>query len=255
MERPQNNANYRAIGLQSTGFSLLKATCSGNFLIQNHKNASFTTLLRECGIFFGEEQGPVRVVVNTSPLFLVPKELFTPPASQFLKIQTDISENEAVMEDEIGDYKALYTFNSGKIAQLQQAGLTPCFQHTSTILARYLQLNDGGSPHRMLLFFHGNAAECVLFCYNQLSYVGVINFATSDEVVYSIANILRQHEVEANECLLLFSGEMPESTKTFDSVNQYFPLMDWAGDLLPASIQSSADKSVDAHTILNLLPF
>ena len=254
MEKPKNNADFKAVGLHATGFSLLKAQSDGNFLLENHKNASFTTLLRECGIFFGEGPQSVRMVVTPAPPILIPNEIFAPPASQFFKIQSDLSDNDTIFEDEVGDYTALYTFNSGKIEQLRQAGITPFFQHSATVLARYLTLNSSNA-NRMTLFFHGNTAECVLFCYNRLSYVGAFEFSTNDEVVYHVANILRQHEVEADDCLLLFSGELPEPKKTFDFVNQYFPDMDWAGDRLPVTVTNTAGKSVAAHTVLNLLPF
>ena len=241
--------------MHANGFSLLKALPDGNFLLENHKNASFTALLRECGIFFGCGQQSVRVVAHPTTPILVPNEIFAPPASQFLKVYLELSENDVVMEDNVDDYTALYPFPAGKIEQFKQAGITPFFQHTATVLARYLQLNDGGTPHRMTLFFHGNSAECVLFCYNRLTYVGTVTFATPDEIVYSIANILRQHEVEADDFLLLFSGELPEPKKTFDFVNQYFPDMEWAGDRLPVTVHTTAEKIVEPHTILNLLPF
>ena len=255
MEKPKNNANYKAVGLHPNGFSLLKALPDGNFLLENHKNASFTALLRECGIFFGGGQQSVRVVVHPNAPILVPNEIFAPPASQFFKVHSELSDSDVVIEDDVDAYTALYPFPAGKIEQLRQAGLTPLFQHTATVLTRYLQLNDGGAPHRMLLFFHGNSAECVLFCYNRLTYVGTLTFATPDEIVYSIANILRQHEVEADDFLLLFSGELPEPKKSFDFVNQYFPDMDWAGDRLPVTVTTAAGKNVEAHTVLNLLPF
>ena len=255
MEKPKNNASYKAVGLHATGFSLLKALPDGNFFFENHKNASFTTLLRECGIFFGEASQAVRVVVTPTAPILVPNEIFAPPASQFFKIQSDLSDNDTVLEDETGDYTALYAFNTGKIEQLRQAGITPFFQHTATVLARYLALNSGDRPHRMGIFFHGNTAECVLFCYNRLAFVNSFPFATNDEIVYHVANILRQHEVEADDCLLLFCGELPEPKKTFDFVNQYFPDMDWAGDCLPVTVTTAAGKNVATHTVLNLLPF
>jgi len=254
MERPKNNVHYKAIGLHANGFALLKAQPDGNFLLENHKNASFTTLLRECGIFFGEGQQAVRVVACPTPPILIPNEIFTPPASQFFKIQSDLSDNDTILEDEVGDYTALYTFNTGKIEQLRQAGITPFFQHTDTVLARYLTLNSSNT-NRMTLFFHGNTAECVLFCFNRLSYVGAFEFSTNDEVVYHVANILHQHEVEADDCLLLFCGDFPESKKVFDFVNQYFPNMDWAGDRLAVTVTTAAGKCVAAHTVLNLLPF
>ena len=255
MEKSKNNADYKVVGLHATGFSLLKAQPDGNFLFENRKNASFTTLLRECGIFFGEGPQIVRMVVTSAAPILVPNEIFAQPSSQFIKIQTDLSDSDTVLQDEVGDYTALYTFNTGKIEQMRQMGITPFFQHTSTVLARYLALNSGYRPHRMALFCHGNTAECVLFCFNRLTFVTAFSFATNDEVVYQVANILRQHEVEADDCLLLFSGELPEPKKTFDFVNQYFPDMDWAGDRLPVTVTTAAGKSVAAHTVLNLLPF
>ena len=255
MEKPRNNVHYKAIGLHTNGFALIKALPDGNFLLENHKNASFTTLLRECGIFFGDGAHSVRVVTTPAPPILIPNEIFAPPASQFFKIQTDLSDSDIVLQDETDDYTALYTFNTGKIEQLRQTGVTPFFQHTDTVLARYLALNSGERPHRMALFFHGNTAECVLFCYNRLAFVNSFTFATNDEVVYQVANILRQHEVEADDCLLLFGGVLPEPKKTFDFVNQYFPDMDWAGDRLPVTVTTAAGKSVAAHAVLNLLPF
>lgn len=255
MEKLKNNANYKAVGLHTNGFSMLKALPDGNFLLENHKNASFTALLRECGIFFGDGPQSVRVVVHPNAPILVPNEIFAPPASQFFKIHSELSDSDMVMEDDMDAYTALYPFPAGKIEQLKQAGLTPFFQHTATVLTRYLQLNDGGAPHRMLLFFHGNTAECILFCYNRLAYIGVVSFTTNDEVVYQVANILRQHEVEADDCLLLFSGELPEPKKSFDFVNQYFPDMEWAGDRLPVTVRKADGKEVMLHTVLNLLPF
>ena len=255
MEKPKNNVHYKAVGLHTNGFALLKALPDGNFLLENHKNASFTTLLRECGIFFGDGAHSVRVVTNPATPILIPNEIFAPPASQFFKVHSELSDSDVVMEDELDCYTALYPFPAGKVEQLKQAGLTPFFQHTATVLARYLTLNSGDRPHRMGLFFHGNTAECVLFCYNRLTFVNAFTFVTNDEVVYQVANILRQHEVEADDCLLLFSGELPEPKKTFDFVNQYFPDMDWAGDRLPVTVTTAAGKSVATHTVLNLLPF
>lgn len=255
MEKPRNSASYKAVGLHTNGFSLLKAQSDGSFLLSNHKNASFTALLRECGIFFGEGAHDVRVVVNPMPPVLVPNELFEEPASQFLKIHTELSDNDAVMRDEWNEYSVLYPVPAGKMEQLRQAGITPVFQHSSTVLARYLQLNSSDAPHRMLLFFHGPMVESILFCYNRLVLVSGFRFTTGDEVVYHIANVLRQHEIEADECHLLFGGELPEAKKSFELVNQYFPDMDWAGDRLPAAIRTAEGKDVAAHTVLNLLPF
>lgn len=255
MGKPQNNANYRAVALHTNGFSLLKAQPDGNFLFQNHKNASFTALLRECGIFFGDGAHNVRVVTHPMAPVLVPTELFEEPAAQFLKIQTELSDNEVVVNDEWEGYAAVYPVHAGKAEQLRQAGITPFYQHSSTVLARYLQLNGSDTPHRLLLFFHGNSAESILFCYNRLAFVGSFRFSVGDEVVYHIANLLRQHEIEADDCHLLFGGEFPDAKKTFDLVNQYFPDMDWAGDRLPVSIRTADGKEVVAHTVLNLLPF
>lgn len=255
MEKNKNNSSYKAICLRTSGFSLLKAMPDGTFLYSNHKNASFTALIRECGIFFDREPMDVRVVVNSIPPILVPDELFEEPASQFLKIHTELSDTEMAAKDEWPDYIAVYPVHAGKAEQLRQAGLTISFQHSSTVLARYLQLNGSDAPHRLLLFFHGNTAESILFCYNRLALVTGFKFTTGDEVVYHIANVLRQHEIEADECHLLFGGELPEAKKTFDLVNQYFPDMDWAGDLLAAVVRTPEGKEVSPHSVLNLLPF
>lgn len=255
MERPKNNSSYKVVCLRTSGFSLLKALPDGTFLYSNHKNASFTTLLRECGIFFDVEPMDVRVVVNTTPPVLVPNELFEEPASQFLKIHMELSDAEMVIKDEWPDYTAVYPVHAGKADQLRQAGITPFFQHSSTVLSRYLQLNGNDTPHRLLLFFHGNRAESILFCYNRLVLVSDFNFSIGEEVVYHVANLLHQHEIEADECHLLFGGELPEGKKTFEFVNQYFPDMDWAGDRLPVIARTPEGKDVPLHTILNLLPF
>lgn len=255
MEKPRNNSRYKAVGLHANGFSLLKAQPDGSFLLSNHKNASFTTLLRECGIFFGEGPHDVRVVVNPMAPVLVPDEIFEEPAAQFLKIQAELSDNDIVMKDEWDGYEALYPVHAGRTDQLRQAGITPFYQHSTTVLGRYLQLNGSDTPHRMLLFFHGTTAESILFCYNRLVLVSGFRFTTSDEVVYHVANILKQHEIEPDECHLLFGGELPEAKKTFDFVNQYFPDMDWAGDRLPVTVRTAEGKEVAAHTVLNLLPF
>lgn len=255
MERARNNSSYKAICLRTSGFSLLKALPDGTFLYSNHKNASFTALVRECGIFFDREPMDARVVVDTIPPVLVPNELFEEPASQFLKIHTELSDAEMVMKDEWADYTAIYPVHAGKADQLRQAGFTPSFQHSSTVLARYLQLNGNDTPHRLLLFFHGSTAEFVLFCFNRLTMVSSFSFSMGEEVVYHVANILQQHEIGADECHLLFGGELPEAKKTFDLVNQYFPDMDWAGDLLPAVVRTPDGKDVPPHAVLNLLPF
>ena len=255
MEKPRNNSHYKAVGLHANGFSLLKAQPDGSFLLSNHKNASFTTLLRECGIFFGEGPQDVRVVVNPMAPVLIPNELFEEPASQFLKIHSELSDNDVVEMDEWNDYTVLYPVHAGRTDQFRQAGITPFYQHSSTVLARYLQLNGIDAPHRMLLFFHGTTAETILFCYNRLALVSGFRFTTADEVVYQVANILKQHEIEADECCLLFGGELPEAKKTFDFVNQYFPDMDWAGERLPVTVRTAEGKEVAAHTVLNLLPF
>ena len=159
------------------------------------------------------------------------------------------------MRDEWPDYTAIYPVHAGKADQLRQAGMTPLFQHSSTVLASYLRINGNDAPHRMLLFFHGGTAEYILFCFNRLTMVSSFQFATGDEVVYHIANVLRQHEIEADECHLLFGGELPEAKKTFELVNQYFPDMDWAGDRLPVVVRTPEGKEVPLHTVLNLLPF
>ncbi len=249
------NSRYKAVYLQPSGFSFIKALPIGNFIFENHKNASFTTLPRECGIFFGEEFSDITVIVNYGTPTLVPKELFSQPAVQFLRPQVKVNDSDEVVTEEWGDYIAVYSVPAHRATVIRQLNVPFRFRHVALSLVRYLSLNYTDSSCRMALFFQGNTAQCALMEGSKLLFLNSLSFSNAEELVYHLAHLLQMQEVAPNECRILFSGNLPDSKKTFDFVSQYFPDLDWAGNYLNITIQTPADKSVTAAEVLHLLPF
>ena len=89
---------------------------------------------RECGSFFTPPAEQTLVSLNFTPPFLVPKALKQAPASQYLKMQQEVSDSDEVFEDDLGDYVAIYALPLSKTLPLRTTLQNPKFHHTYPLL-------------------------------------------------------------------------------------------------------------------------
>lgn len=223
--------NFQTIHLSHAGFSLFKVNSVHNIVFNTHKSASFTSLQRECGIFFGADlNGEMHVIVHPTPPVLVPRDLYQSPANQYLTHLLELSDNDAILEDLIADYVVLYPFPQSKIIQLQNLGITPTFHHISKLLYDYLMLALPTVNDKMLLFLSGNIADFVLVKDNQLQLVNSFKFSATTDLLYFILNILKQFEMSLTDTQVLLSGVLPDAKKSFPMLETYIPQLRYAGE-------------------------
>lgn len=223
--------NFRTIHLSHAGFSLFKVNSVKNIVFNTHKGASFTSMQRECGIFFGGElNGSIPIIVHPTPPVLVPRDLYQSPANQYLVNQLDISDNDAILEDAIDDYVALYPFPQSKIIQLQNLGITPKFHHISKLLYTYLMRALPSVNNKMLLFLSADVADFVLVKDGRLQLVNSFKISATADLLYFILNIMQQFEMPLAETQVLLSGVLPDAKKSFPMLETYIPQLRLAGE-------------------------
>ena len=226
MELKLNNFPPYAIHLCSTGFTLIKKSrSSDNHICETYKSASLSALDRECGVFFGEaiDNEEIHILSNAMAPVLVPKEIFQKPASQYLALQHDLADNETIFEDTIADYIAIYPFSISKLTQIQRTIQHPVFHHTTAFLYKELTAFKSECQHKLLLLLDNDTADFVFLHENQLRLINRFKFTTQDDILYYVLNILLQHQINTEDCAVLFAGEIEDKEKSLRFFKRYLP--------------------------------
>lgn len=237
--------NFKSIHLFHNGFSLAKVDSSNNIVFNTYKSASFAVLQRECGSFFGDGlNGEMPVILHPVPPVLVPRELYQSPATQYLVPIMELSENEAVLEDVIDDYLALYPFSQTIIMQLHTLGIQKRFHHLSKLMYLYLKRNFPTDSSQLLLYLSAGQADFVMLKENHLQIINSFNYTTVQDLLFFILNLLKQFELPLETTPVLLSGVLADSKKSFALLSQYIPLVNWVGEDKNISITNSAGTRV-----------
>ena len=226
---PRINPVHHAIHYSPAGFSLLKSQPSGPFIVETYKSTTLSTLQRECGSFFDTPAEQTLVSLNFTAPFLVPKALFQPPASQYLKMQQEVSDSDEVFEDDLGDYVAIYALPLSKTLPLRTTLRNPKFNHTATLLYRYLAQYESEFPNKMLLHFSGNRMGFILMKNNRLFIINELKFTTKEDAFYYVLHILQQQSARRDETDLLVTGDTPELKGIVQLLNRQMACVRSAG--------------------------
>lgn len=214
------------IYLYSGGFTLLKRQSSGSVLCENHKNASFPTLERECGIFFDtlSPDDEICVYLGAATPVLVPQAIYQKPGSQYVRLQYDLSENETVLEDLFDEYCLLFPYPVNRLSQLQKAVSHPIsIHHITTAMANFLAYDVASEADRMFLHFDANQVQYVLFKDQQLQIISHFSFLTQEDILYHILNIYHQFGVNRNVCETLYVGRIADEKRIEKFLKGYLP--------------------------------
>ena len=184
---------------------------------------------RECGSFFDTPAEQTLVSLNFTAPFLVPKALFQPPASQYLKMQQEVSDSDEVFEDDLGDYVAIYALPLSKTLPLRTTLRNPKFNHTATLLYRYLAQYESEFPNKMLLHFSGNRMGFILMKNNRLFIINELKFTTKEDAFYYVLHILQQQSARRDETDLLVTGDTPELKGIVQLLNRQMACVRSAG--------------------------
>lgn len=226
---PRINPVHHAIHYSPAGFSLLKSQPSGPFIVETYKSTTLSTLQRECGSFFDTPAEQTLVSLNFTVPFLVPKALFQPPASQYLKMQQEVSDSDEVFEDDLGDYVAIYALPLSKTLPLRTTLRNPKFNHTATLLYRYLAQCESEFSNKMLLHFCGDRMGFILMKNNQLFIINELKFTTKEDAFYYVLHILQQQSARRDETDLLVTGDTPELKGIVQLLNRQMACVRSAG--------------------------
>ena len=251
MVKLKNNPS-EAIYLTAHGFSLIKFD-QGSYFYENHKNASFTSLLRECGIFFtpNPPQHCLIIFANDTPV-LVPKDIFQKPEKQFL-IEKNISDTDQIMMDDLDDYISLYIIPKNRTEQWDKIGIKPIFKHVTTCLYHYLRDNYTQIDHKILLYFSNNWAYMIFFKDAQLQIISQIECSSPENVLYYLLNIMHQHELEPMDCQVFLSGEPQMIDKIYPTCRPYLPHLDEPILVPEVNVFNKREKKINACHVLPLL--
>ena len=184
---------------------------------------------RECGSFFDTPAEQTLVSLNFTAPFLVPKALFQPPASQYLKMQQEVSDSDEVFEDDLGDYVAIYALPLSKTLPLRTTLRNPKFHHTSTLLYRYLAQYESELPNKMLLHFSGNRMGFILIKNGKLFIINELTFTTKEDALYYVLHILQQQEARRDETEVLITGDTPDLKEIVQLLGRCLPHVQGAG--------------------------
>ena len=226
---PRINPVHHAIHYSPAGFSLLKSQPSGPFIVETYKSTTLSTLQRECGSFFDTPAEQTLVSLNFTAPFLVPKALFQPPASQYLKMQQEVSDSDEVFEDDLGDYVAIYALPLSKTLPLRTTLRNPKFNHVATLLYRYLAQCESEFPNKMLLHFCGDRMGFILMKNNRLFIINELKFTTKEDAFYYVLHILQQQSARRDETDLLVTGDTPELKGIVQLLNRQMACVRSAG--------------------------
>jgi hypothetical protein len=226
---PRVNPIHHAIHYSPAGFSLLKSQPSGPFIVETYKSTTLSTLQRECGSFFDTPAEQTLVSLNFTAPFLVPKALYQAPASQYLKMQQEVSDSAEVFEDDLGEYVAIYALPLSKTLPLRTTLRNPKFHHTATLLYRYLAQYESELPNKMLLHFSGNRMGFILIKNGKLFIINELTFTTKEDALYYVLHILQQQEARRDETEVLITGDTPDLKEIVQLLGRCLPHVQGAG--------------------------
>lgn len=250
---PQQNKSYAAVQYGGAGFLLLKSTPEGKFICESYKNASLPTLQRECGVFFDNGTETTLVAVDSGAPLLIPKAAYQPPAAPYLRMQVELTDNDEIFEDELGEYVALYTLPLNKTLALRTNIPSPRFQHILTLLYRYLDHYNSALPNKFLLHFNNNRMSFILIKNGKLFLINEMEYATPEDALYFTLNILQHQAAQRAETDVLLCGMPADGKKLFKLFSQYLPHVQMAGSDLTASVVNLKGQSVNLATCLQLI--
>ena len=206
---PPNNIPLYAAHLSPEGFSLLKSQPSGSYIVETYKSTTLPTVQRECGAFFDAPAEHTLVSLNFTPPFLVPKALYQTPASQYLKMQQEVSDSDEVFEDDLGEYVAIYALPLSKTLPLRTTLQNPEFRHTYTLLYHYLAQSPSEFPNQLLLHFCGNRMGFILIKNGKLFIISELTYTTKEDAFYYVLHILQQQSARRDETEVVITGDAP----------------------------------------------
>ena len=246
-----NPSSHHAIHYSPAGFSLLKSQPSGSFLVGTYKNATLPTLQKECGSFFDNPAEETLVSLNFTAPFLVPKALFQPPASQYLKMQQEVSDSDEVFEDDLDEYVAIYALPLSKTLPLRTTLRNPKFYNTYTLLYNYLSRSESSLSNKLLLHFCGNRMGYILMKKNKLFIINELKFTTKEDAFYYVLHILQQQKARHDETDVLLSGDTAELKNIFQLLKRHLPNVCMAGK--EAKVVNLKGQKEPTHALIQLL--
>ena len=183
----------------------------------------------ECGSFFDTPAEQTLVSLNFTAPFLVPKALYQAPASQYLKMQQEVSDSDEVFEDDLGDYIAIYALPLSKTLPLRTTLRNPKFHHTATLLYRYLAQYESEFSNKMLLHFSGNRMGFILIKNGKLFIINELTFTMKEDALYYVLHILQQQEARRDETEVLITGDTPDLKEIVQLLGRCLPHVQGAG--------------------------
>ena len=222
---PLTKFPYHAAHFSPAGFALLKSQPTGSYIVETYKSTTLSTMQRECGSFFDTSADQTILSLNFTAPFLVPKALYQAPASQYLKMQQEVSDSDEVFEDDLGDYIAIYSLPLNKTLPLRTTLQNPKFHHTYTLLYQYLAQSKSELPNQLLLHFCGNRMGFILVKDGKLFIVSELTYTTKEDAFYYVLHILQQQEARRNETELVVTGDAPDLKGIMQLLKRYLPHM------------------------------
>lgn len=248
-----NNFPYNAVHYSSTGFILLKSQPSGNLICETYKSTALPTLQRECGVFFDTPCETPLISLRFSAPLLIPKSIYQAPASQYLRLQSEISDSDEVFENEIGDYMALFAVPFSKTLPLRTTLANPKFRHCAVNLYHYLAQYNSNCANKLLVNFDGSQMGFILMENDKLFIINELSFTEPSDALYYVLNILQQNEAKRTETEVLVCGMTTEMKKINQLLSQYLPNVNPAGKELKLNITDLKGQKVDISTCLQLI--
>lgn len=178
---------------------------------------------RECGDFFDVPAEQTLVSLNFTPPFLVPRDLMQAPASQYLKMQQEVSDSDEVLTDDLGDYVAIYALPLSKTLPLRTTLQNPKFCHTYTLLCHYLAQSPSELPNQLLLHFCGNRMGFILIKNGKLFIISELNYTTKEDAFYYVLHLLQQQAARRDETDLVMTGDAPEFKGIAQLLKRHLP--------------------------------
>lgn len=226
MELNPNNLPQNAIHYYSNGFSLLKRQSEKSFVCENHKNASFPTLERECGIFFADLplETEITVYVDALTPLVVPNIMVTPPATDLLKLQYNLSDNDTVFEDPIAPYRLIFPYPINKIAQMRKSvGHPLAFHHSDSFVWQLLQVEECNRECQLGFRIENDKIEFILLKEKELQIICSHHYTTLEDILYYALNLLQQFEIPLEKCAFRYWTATTDEKKIEKFFKPYLP--------------------------------
>lgn len=248
-----NKYPYNAVHYSSTGFILLKSQPAGNLVCETYKSTALPTLQRECGVFFDTSCEAPLISLRFSAPLLIPKGMYQAPATQYLRLQNEVSDSDEVFENEIDDYVAVFAVPFSKTLPLRTTLANPQFRHCAVNLYRYLAQYNSSCPNKLLVNFDGDKMGFILIKNDKLFLINELTFTEPSDALYYVLNILQQNDAKRAESEVLVCGLTPEMKKINQLLSQYLPNVVPAGKELKLNITDLKGQKVDISTCLQLI--